>query len=115
MKKQLKKFVQLYTNDDTFKAELDSLIFVSKSKEWKTALKILWSVKNQMAMELLDSSKFTEGDVQSKDVTQRVYHNISEFIDFLAQPVTWINKKGRIQMKLQSLKGVKPEKEIKNG
>ena len=74
----------------------------------------MWNIKNELAIELLQSSKYTKDDQQSKDVTQKVYHNIAEWIDFLTQPANWIAKKGQIQL-LTKFKGVKPEKEKKHG
>lgn len=116
VKRQLKKYVALYSTTEEYQRRMDALMRVSKSKEWRIVIELLWSIKNEMATELLQSSKFTKDDEQSKDVTQKVYHNIAEWIDFLTQPGKWIAKKGRIQLLTQNLKGAKPERrEKKNG
>lgn len=108
IKKQLKKYIAYCANDEEYQRKLNNLIRVVKSDEWKTVIQILWSIKNEMAIELLQSQKHTKDSVESKDVTQKVYHNISEWIDFLTDPKAWVRKKGMIQT--LTLKGGKPER-----
>lgn len=113
VKKQLKRFIVYFQNDEEYMREYEALVHVSKSEQWQIVTKILWSIKNEMAIELLQSSKYTKGDLESKDVTQKVYHNISEWIDFLVNPALWVKKKGKIQMLTQKFKGEvqsKPER-----
>jgi len=116
VRKQLKRFVTLCNNDEEYQRKLGVLQRAGRSEEWKIVIEILWNIKNEMAIELLQSSNFTKESEETKDITQRVYHNIAEWIDFLTQPNRWIAKKGRIQLLSNQLKGVKPErKEFKNG
>lgn len=115
MKKQLKKFVALCNTNEEYQRKLDMLIRVSKSEEWRFVISLLWSIKSDMAAELLESSKYTKEDHESKDVTQKVYHNIAEMIDFFAQPRNWIAKKNRLQLSIQKIKGEKPERMKQNG
>ncbi len=113
VRKQLKNFVLLCQNDEEYKRKLASLIAVSNTKEWKTAIELLWSIKNSMATELISSLKHTELTPEEKDIKQRVYHNINEWIDFLASPRKWVAKKGMIQTINSNLKGrqrVEPER-----
>ena len=109
VKKQLKRYISTCANNDEYQRRLEGLIRVVKSDEWKTVIQILWEIKNQMAIELLHSQKYTKDTIESKDITQKVYHNISEWIDFLTDPRGWIGKKGMIQILTQKFKGVKPE------
>ena len=44
-------------------------------------------------MELLQSSRFTESSAEDKDLTQKLYFNINEWIDFLVNPSSWIKQK----------------------
>ena len=113
VKTNLKKFVLVCANDDEYKRKLGNLARVLKSDEWKIVVEILWTIKNDMAIELLQSSKYTKDDISSKDLTQKVYHNISEWIDFLTNPIYWVRRKGMIQNLTQQLKGVKPERKEK--
>ena len=118
IKKQLKKYVTLCVNDSAYEARLDKLRRVVKSDEWKIVVELLWMMKNEMAIELLQSSKYTKASNEEKDVTQKVYHNISEWIDFLTSPTNWVQKKGLLQTLTYKLKGeakANPEKEKQNG
>lgn len=116
VKKHLKKYITYCQNNEEYQRQLEKIIRVVKSEEWKIVIQLLWAIKNEMAIELLHSSKFTKDDKESKDVTQKVYHNIGEWIDFLADPRKWIRKKSMIQLMTQKLKGAKPErKEKQNG
>jgi len=116
VKKHLKKFVTASMANDEFKRKLDTLTRVSKSDEWRIVIELLWGIKNEMAIELLESSVYMKDTSEAKDIKQKVYHNISEWIDFLTNPVRWVGKKARIQLLSEKLKGVKPErKEKQNG
>lgn len=112
VKKQLKRFTALCGTNEEYQRKLDMLARASTSEEWKVVIEILWAIKNEMAIELLQSSKFTKESLETKDITQKVYHNISEWIDFLTRPKRWIAKKGRLQ--LINLKGGKPERREKS-
>ncbi len=113
VKKQLKRFVAICQNNAEYQRKLEGLVRVVKSPEWAFVIQILWSIKNEMAIELLESSKYTKDSQESKDVTQKVYHNIGELIDFLTDPRNWISKKGMIQMLTPTLKGKVNEPERK--
>ena len=116
VKKQLKQFVLLCNTSEDYQQKLARLSNIVKSEEWKLVIEILWSIKNDMAIELLQSTKFIKEDISNKDITQRVYHNIAEWIDFLTNPMKWIAKKGRIQLISNNLKAGKAErKESKHG
>ena len=97
VKKQLRQFTKVCLTNDEYNRKLESLIHASKSEPWKVVIEILWSIKNEMAIELLSNAKFTNKDKTEKDMTQKVYHNISEWIDFLTNPRLWVQKKGVIQ------------------
>ena len=116
VKKQLNKFVVVCENNEEYKRKMNNLIRVVKSEEWLFVVQILWSIKNDMASDLLTSEKYMKDDPQSKDITQKVYYNIGEWIDFLTNPRVWIAKKSRLKLIQSSIKGQKPErKEMKNG
>jgi len=110
VKKQIKKYITYCASNEEYQRKYGQLVRVASSAEWKVAIEILWMIKNEMAIELLQSSKYTKDSVESKDVTQKVYHNISEWIDFLTNPKEWVRKKGMVQLLTQNLKGAKPEK-----
>lgn len=118
IKKQLKKYVALCVNDAVYKSKFEKLRRVSKSEEWKIVVELLWMMKNEMAIELLQSTKYTNSSDEQKDITQKVYHNISEWIDFLTNPTVWVQKKGLLQTLTYKLKGeakANPDKEKQNG
>ena len=106
VKKQLKKFANICSSNDEYKRQLANLQAATKSKEWEFVIQILWSIKNHMAIELLDDAKYTKSSPEDKDITQRVYHNINEWIDFLTNPTGWISKKGLLQRIVPDLKKV---------
>lgn len=110
VKKQLKKYIASCSANDEYQRQLESLSRVVSSPEWKIAVGLLWNIKNEMAVELLQSKKYTEDSSESKDVTQKVYHNIAEWIDFLTNPRIWVQKKCKIQILTNKLKGQKPER-----
>lgn len=105
MKRHLKEFVLECTKNEDFQQKLNNLSVVAKSEEWKFAVQILWAIKNAMAVEMLDSQAFTKLTAQDKDITQQVYHNVSEWITFLTNPKGWIRKKGLLQLIESKLKG----------
>lgn len=116
VKKQLRKFITLCDNNDEYDRRLNNLILASKSEQWKTVIEILWTIKNDMAIELLSNAKFTKQTEAEKDITQRVYHNISEWIDFLTNPRVWVQKKGMVQNLKSKLTARKAErKDVKDG
>ena len=96
--RQLKKYVQFCSSNEEYQRKLVALERVTKSEEWKYVVQILWSIKNEMAIELLESAKFTELPPDEKDKLQTVYSNINEWINFLTSPMSWVRKKGMIQM-----------------
>jgi hypothetical protein len=110
VKKQLKRYITSCGSNDEYQRQLDSLSRVVSSTEWKIVIQLLWMIKNEMAVELLQSQKYTKDLAESKDVTQKVYHNIGEWIDFLTNPNLWIREKGMIQILTNKLKGDKPER-----
>jgi hypothetical protein len=104
VKKQLKRYVQVCANNDEYQRRLTDIGRVVKSPEWKYVIQILWTIKNEMAIELM-SSKFTALTPDEKDRTQAVYANINEWIDFLTSPMNWVGKKGLIQLFTSKFKG----------
>lgn len=96
--RQLKKYIQVCSNNEEYQRRILAIERVIKSEEWKYVVQILWAIKNEMAIELLESSKFTALPPDEKDKTQTVYANINEWINFLTNPMAWIRKKGMIQM-----------------
>jgi hypothetical protein len=70
---------------------------VVHSEQWKYVIQILWTIKNEMAIELLESKKFTALPPAEKDRIQTVYAGINDWINFLTNPLQWIRKKGMIQ------------------
>jgi hypothetical protein len=110
VKKQLKRYITTCGTNEQYQRDLSKLVRIATSQEWKIVIQLLWTIKNEMAVELLQSANYTKDSAESKDVKQRVYYNISEWIDFLTNPKQWIGKKGMIQILTSKLKGDKPER-----
>lgn len=110
VKKQLKRYVTSCANNEQYQRDIERLTRVATSEEWKIVVQLLWMIKNEMAIELLQSANYTKDSPESKDVRQKVYHNINEWIDFLTNPKQWIGKKGMLQILTAKLKGAKPER-----
>ena len=111
-KEAIKNFIIVCASDEEYNRRFSSLEFAAKSPEWKTVIEILWGIKNNMASELLASSKLTELDAAEKDIVQRVYHEVNEIIDFLTAPTKWVQKKGLLSLALGK---VRKEREAQNG
>lgn len=114
VKRQLKKYVQVCASNDEYQRRLANLDRVVKSEEWKYAIQILWSIKNEMAVEMLESKQFMALSPDEKDRIQTVYANINEWINFLTNPMGWVRKKGMIQLLTSKFKGeFKPQGETR--
>ena len=98
VKRQLKRYVEVCANNEEYQRKIVAIERVVKSEEWKYVIQIMWMIKNEMAIELLESQKFTELPPDEKDKIQTVYSNINEWINFLTSPMKWVRKKGMIQM-----------------
>jgi hypothetical protein len=103
--KHLRKYVEICGSNDEYQRRLSDIDRVVKSEEWKYVIQILWTIKNEMAIELLESPKFTALSPDEKDKTQTVYASINEWINFLTNPMAWIRKKGMIQLLTSKFKG----------
>jgi hypothetical protein len=103
--RQLKRYVQICANNDEYQRRLHAIEQVVRSEEWKYVIQILWTIKNEMAIELLESNKFTALPPDEKDKTQTVYASINEWINFLTNPMGWVKKKGLIQLLTSKFKG----------
>jgi len=108
----LKEWVAICDTSEEYQQKINNLSRVMKTEEWVVVVEILWSIKNKMASDLLQSHRITMMDSGEKDIVQRVYHEVNEIIDFLTKPVNWISKKGRLT---QVLSRVKKEREAQNG
>lgn len=102
VKKQLRKYVQICASNEEYDRRIKEIEAVVHSEQWKCVVQILWTIKNEMAIELLESSKFTALSPDEKDRTQTVYANINEWINFLTSPLKWVRKNNLIQ---QIIKG----------
>jgi hypothetical protein len=100
VKKRLKNFIVECANNSEYEQALKKLSSVVKTDDWKFVVQVLWSIKNEMAIELLQNRQHTAMSAEEKDITQKVYHNISEWIDFLTNPMWWVRKKGMVQILL---------------
>jgi hypothetical protein len=103
-KEALKNFVLICYSDEEYQRKLVSLERAARSKEWSIVIELLWTMKNNMASTLLTSDKLTQSDPQQKDITQQVYHEVNEIIDFLTSPTKWIGKKGLLSRTLGMVK-----------
>jgi len=55
------------------------------------------------------SRNYTALDQSEKDVVQRTYYNVGQILDFLSNPLPWVQKKSRWQNLKTNLKDkVKP-------
>ena len=115
VKKQLKRYVNLCNSSEEYKQKLADLTRVAKSDQWKFAVSILWSIKNQMAIELIEDKKFTALSPEEKDRIQTVYANINEWINFLTNPIQWVGKHGLIQMSLHNLSKMRDKTKSEKG
>ena len=103
-KEAIKNFVLLCYSNEEYERKLVRLERAAKGEDWSIVIEILWTIKNTMASTLLTSDKLTQSDPQQKDITQQVYHEVNEIIDFLTSPTKWISKKGLLARTLGMVK-----------
>lgn len=92
MRNLINQFVELYNTNETFQKELEGYDRIIKTKQWKFLMDAFLTIKGTMLNDLL-SERFTNLDVTEKDITQKVYHNITEILDFLSNPEKWMRRK----------------------
>ncbi|MDY6834982.1 MAG: hypothetical protein SVY53_09320 [Chloroflexota bacterium] len=90
-KNVLSEFPLLFETSEQFQREIAGLARALNTPEWKTYKDLLLTMKGIMATDMLSRS-FTTQDAIEKDVIQRTYYNINQILDFLANPVKWLQK-----------------------
>lgn len=81
-----------FKEDESFQRLLLNYVRATKTENWQFLLYAIESIKMEMREDLL-SKRFTKLDATEKDVQQRAYYNIRQVLDFLSNPLTWIQEK----------------------
>ncbi|MFX0194535.1 MAG: hypothetical protein ACFFCW_00310 [Candidatus Hodarchaeota archaeon] len=98
MRNLVQQFEQLFENHDGFKRNAENYTRAIKTEEWKFLKDAILMIRGQMATDMF-SKAHTDSDPTEKDVTQRTYYHINQILDFLLNPVDWVNRKRTLRQK----------------
>lgn len=112
MRNELKIFSDLYTQNDRFREELDQYTRMISSTDFEFFKNCLLTLKGAILSDVFSRS-FTELDQTEKDVEQRVYYKLNQWLDFFVNPRKWMEQKKSLQTRLTGSEAVpsKPGKE----
>ncbi len=85
LKKHLRKIASELIFADSDKHMMTAYLDMTKHPGWETHKAMLLAIFQGIGNDLL-SSEFTKKDASEKDITQRVYYELSEIIKFLLNP-----------------------------
>ena len=98
MRSLLNQFLTLYVTNDEFKRKAEGYQRALKSPDWEFLRDVIYIIRGEMANEFF-SKRHTNLSKEEKDVVQRAYFNTDLILDFLINPVGWIQKrKGQINL-----------------
>lgn len=100
----LSQFVELYDNEEEYQRRIANYQRVLKTEEWDFVRDTLLTIRGKIANDMF-SRKFTELDPDEKDTVQRAYFQIDQVIEFLLNPVSWIQKRSRWSQITSKMKG----------
>lgn len=103
MKSLLTQFIELFDKEEEYKRRLANYQRILKTEEWQFFRDTLMTIRGTMATDMF-SRKYTDLNVQEKDVIQKTYYNIDQMIAFLLNPLGWMKKRSKWQI-LTNLKG----------
>ncbi len=111
MKHLVSDFLKEFITNEQFRDKASHYERALKSPDWEFLRDVIYMMKNKMAEDIF-SKRYTDLDAAEKDVAQRAYFQINIILDFLLNPVGWINKK-RMLLKQPDLKGMGQPNQIR--
>ena len=102
MRNLLHPLIELSDNDE-FQRRQANYERVLKSKEWEFVRDTYLTMRSRMLSDML-SAEYTKLDQTEKDVRQRAYFQIDQFLEFMSNPTKWIRYKKRF---MPTIKGGK--------
>jgi hypothetical protein len=103
MKDVLQQFVLYFQKSEEFQQRLDSYGRFLLTTDGKFVKDVFLSIKGVILEDML-SNGFTKLSAVDKDVQQRAYHEITELMDFLAEPKRWVKQRSKIYEVATNLK-----------
>ena len=92
----LSELLKLYEKHEGFKQQLETYSRQLELGEFKFFKDMLLTIKGVMLADVF-SKGFSDLPAGEKDVLQRTYFNLNQWLDFMIQPMREINvKKGRL-------------------
>jgi len=82
MRQFVREILKIYFKDEGMQQSIEKIYRMRQDPGWAEFVKIIHIVRGFMAQEML-GKKYTELNAVEKDVTQRTYAGINEFLDFL--------------------------------
>ena len=86
------ELLRLYEKNDGFKQQLETYSRQLESKEFKFFRDMLLTMKGVILTDVF-SKGFSELGAADKDVLQRTYYQLNQWIDFMIAPMKAINEK----------------------
>lgn len=99
MKNLLQEIEVLCRENEEIQRQIGMLQRAIKTPEWKIYRDILMTVKGVMAEEVF-SRAYTALDADEKDAQQRAFFHINQMLEFLMNPLPWIQRRQSIREKL---------------
>ena len=103
MKDVLQQFVNYFQKSEEFQQRLDTYGRFLLTSDGKFVKDVFMSIKGVILEDMLSNS-YTKLEANEKDVQQRAYHEITELMDFLAEPKRWVKQRSRILEAVTNLK-----------
>jgi hypothetical protein len=106
----LKELLTLYEKHDAFKQQLETYSRQLEAGDFKFFRDMLLTMKGVILSDVFSNS-FSELGAADKDVMQRTYYQLNQWLDFMLGPMKAINaKKSRlVQMNLTRGKATEPK------
>lgn len=95
MRNLLTPLIELSDNDEFERRQADYERML-KSQQWSFVRDTYFTVRSRMLSDML-SLEYTNLDQTEKDVRQRAYYQIEQFLDFISNPTKWIRYKKRFR------------------
>ena len=87
----LTEIAKWWEQSDEFKRGIGEYERVINSKDWQFIKELLMGMQGIIVNDML-SKAFTKLDATEKDVSQRAYYQTVQILNFLANPLGWMNK-----------------------
>lgn len=92
MRNLTQQFIVEFQTAEEFRIKLASYERAIKSKDWEFVRDTLLVIRGTMMRDML-SKPYTRLPKEEKDITQKVYYQLDQLLQFLSDPRKWISSK----------------------